>query len=68
METVVIWGLYKDPSIQIIPTLGPKAYKYYLPWATWILRVWTETLNPKPSLPAFHVNFALANAERSEGS
>ena len=28
----------KDPSIQIIPTLGPKVCKYYLHWAIWIHR------------------------------
>ena len=32
----------RDPSIQIIPTLGPKVCKYYLHWAIWIPRV-----NPK---------------------
>ena len=29
----------RDPSIQIIPTLGPKVCKYYLHWAIWIPRV-----------------------------
>ena len=29
----------RDPSIQIIPTLGPKVCRYYLQWATWIPRV-----------------------------
>ena len=29
----------KDPSIQIIPTLGRKVCKYYLHWAIWIPRV-----------------------------
>ena len=38
METGVIKGLYRDPSIQIIPTLGPKVCKYYLHWAIWIPR------------------------------
>ena len=28
----------RDPSIQIIPTLGPKVCKYYLHWAVWIPR------------------------------
>ena len=28
-----------DPSIQIIPTLGPKVHDYHLHWATWIPRV-----------------------------
>ena len=28
----------RDPSIQIIPTLGPKVCKYYLHWAIWIFR------------------------------
>ena len=28
-----------DPSIQIIPTLGPTVCKYYLHWAIWIPRV-----------------------------
>ena len=27
-----------DPSVQIIPILGPKVYKYYLLWAIWIPR------------------------------
>ena len=30
----------RDPSIQIIPTLGPKVCKYYLHWAIWIPRVY----------------------------
>ena len=30
MATGVFWGLYGDPRIQIIPTLGPKVYEYYL--------------------------------------
>ena len=38
METGVIKGLYRDPSIEIIPTLGPKVCKYYLHWAVWSLR------------------------------
>ena len=28
-----------DPSIQSVPALGLKVRKYYLHWATWILRV-----------------------------
>ena len=28
--------LYRDPSIQIITTLGPEACKHYLHWAIWI--------------------------------
>ena len=28
----------RDPSIQIIPTLGPKVCKYHLHWAIWIPR------------------------------
>ena len=40
METGVIKGLDRDPSIQIIPTLGPKVCKYYLHWPIWIPRVW----------------------------
>ena len=39
METGVIKGLYGDPSIQLIPTLGPKVYRYDLHRAIW---------NPKP--------------------
>ena len=30
METRVFKGLYRDPSIQTIPTLGPKACNQYL--------------------------------------
>ena len=30
----------RDPSIQIVPTLGPKVSKYYLHWAIWIS--WVE--------------------------
>ena len=33
METGDIKGLYRDLSIQIILTLGPKACTYYLHWA-----------------------------------
>ena len=43
METGVIWGLYRDPSIQMIPTLGPKVCKYYLHLAFWIPRVGEKT-------------------------
>ena len=32
VETVVLWGLYKDPCIQIIHTLGPKVRTFYLHW------------------------------------
>ena len=28
-----------DPSLQVISTLGPKEYAYYLLWAIWIPRV-----------------------------
>ena len=38
MEAGVIWRLYRDRSIQIIPTLGPKVCKYDLHWAIWIPR------------------------------
>ena len=34
----------RDPTIQIIPTWGPKVCKYYLHWAIWITRV-TQSLN-----------------------
>ena len=27
----------RDPSIQIIPRLGPKVYQYFLHWAIWSL-------------------------------
>ena len=30
---------YKDPSIQILPTLGPKVCKYYPHWAIWSPRL-----------------------------
>ena len=39
MESGVIKGLHRDPSIQIIPALGPKVCKYYRHWAIWIPRV-----------------------------
>ena len=39
METVVIKGLYRDPILQVIPTLGPDGCKYYPHWAIWIPRV-----------------------------
>ena len=39
METRDIRELYRDPSIQIIPTLGPKVCKCCLYWAIWIPRV-----------------------------
>ena len=53
METRVVKGLsiyiyiyilglifiYKNLGIQIIPTLDPKVYRYYLHWAIWIPRV-----------------------------
>ena len=34
------------PSLQIIPTLGPKVCKCYLRWAIWIPRVTTYYLDP----------------------
>ena len=45
METGVMWGLCRDPSIQLIPTLGPKVSSYYLHWAIWIFRVLIHDLN-----------------------
>ena len=33
------WGYPRDLSTQIIPTLGPKVYRYYLHWAIWIPKV-----------------------------
>ena len=38
METGVIIALYRDPCIQVAPTLGLTVYKYHLHWAVWILR------------------------------
>ena len=44
MQTRVLWGSIgivqglRDPSIQIIATLGPKVSKHYLHWAIWIRR------------------------------
>ena len=32
----------RNPSIQILPTLGPKVCKYYLHWAIWIPRERSE--------------------------
>ena len=43
MESWVIKGLFRDPSIQIVPTLGPEVCKFYLHWAI--------SLNPKPLNP-----------------
>ena len=34
-------GIRRDPSTQILPTLGPKVCKYYLHWAIWIPRVFS---------------------------
>ena len=42
MESGVIKGLFRDPSIQIIPTLGPKGCTIYLHWTIWILRAQTK--------------------------
>ena len=36
METKDLKWLSRDPSIQIILTLGPKVYKYYLQWDIWM--------------------------------
>ena len=33
MESGVMKELYRDPSMQTIPTLGPRVYKYSLHWA-----------------------------------
>ena len=38
MESGVIKGVYRDPSIQMIPTLGPKVCTHYQNWAIWIPR------------------------------
>ena len=35
LETGDMKGLYRDPSIQAIPTLGPEDCKYELHWAPW---------------------------------
>ena len=37
----------RDPSIQIIPTLGPEVCKYYLHWASWIPREMKNLYNTK---------------------
>ena len=50
METGVLWGLYRDPSIQIIPRLGPKVCKHPLHWAIWIPRIHSVV---HPSLQKF---------------
>ena len=36
VSPVLLILIPRDPSIQIIPTLGPKVCKYYLHWAIWI--------------------------------
>ena len=33
-------GFPSDPSMQIMPTVGPEVCKYYLHWAIWIPRGW----------------------------
>ena len=43
MESEVIKGLSRDPSIQKIPTLGPKVCKYDLHWA---IRIFGEFPTP----------------------
>ena len=47
METGVLWGLYREPSMQRMPTLAPEVCKYDQHWAIWIPRART-TLNLKP--------------------
>ena len=44
METGVMYGVYKDPRLLLIPTLGPKVYEDYLHWAIWILRLRIQDL------------------------
>ena len=44
-EFLGLWGLGfrvypKAPCLCIIPTLGPKVYKYDLHWAIWSVRVY----------------------------
>ena len=42
---------YRDPGIQIIPTLGPRVCKYYLHWVFWngrSYRTWLEHTAPNP--------------------
>ena len=34
----IILRIPRDPSNQVIPTLGPKVYEYYRLWAIWIAR------------------------------
>ena len=38
IETGVIKGIYRDPSIQTVPASGPKVCNYFLRWAIWISR------------------------------
>ena len=60
-----------DPSIQIIPTLGPKVYKYYLHWVIWAPRVtktytWDTSTSP-PGAPSARVE-ALAGCAGHEAT
>ena len=43
MEAGVFQGLYRDPSIRIIATLGPNDCTYYLHRAIGLVQGWTET-------------------------
>ena len=45
-------ALFRDPSLEILPTLGPKGCKYYLHWAIWILRVWAPSMFHGPTKDA----------------
>ena len=55
METGVVEGLYRDPSIQIIPTWDPQICKYHLHWAIWIpgLQVWYSSPTKRPAIQFF---------------
>ena len=41
----------RDPSMSMVPTLGPEGYEYYLPWAIWIPRNACVCRFVGPSLP-----------------
>ena len=40
---------FRDVSIQMAPTLGPKVCKYYLHWTSWIPKPYRPNIEtPKP--------------------
>ena len=62
MNSPEIKGFARDPSTQIIPTLGLKVCRHCLHWAIWIPRVLKlQTRFTVPQFQLFGMEFGLAD-------